>query len=867
MGRSHTLLFLLAFALLGSGCGNQPTPEQIRADAELAQAKEALVREDSRAAREHCAGALALDDALNRRARVAEETRMLGDLDAAGARFDSAFGWYARSQAEFRSLADRSGARDITLRVAGLRRTMGQEREALAMYVEALRLARVFHDDDGVMEIEWAMLPCARALDETDQEADIIRDLLQSYTAAGDVPHQAAVELASGDNHAAVRQFDKGAEDYLHALMLADQGGDSLLAVRTALRLAMSFESTGKLRDALTNYAECLRRADRTRGAFAPRLEALVRVGNLYLRGRQFDEASRFFRAAYASARAGADSLAQGYLLLQLGACNAESARDSALRLYRAGAAIFRSLDAPDGLAYASLATGTLLLRASQPTDALAYFRRGIDQSEAAAAPRAEDDLWLSCEQAYLGARSTPWYDETIDILLQLGRYEEAFWYADRRRSRELFSVLGVLDPRVRSDTLRALMDGFRDARARVIGAERRMLEMASGGNRDRAQATGAREECARAREAMQSAAEAVARCDRSCEPFVRVGSVSIADVQKVLTPARALVEPVLTRRSLYTFVVTGAKAGVYVAAFEKDRVFDLAREYADLLRQRQAYEDSADEQRAPLDARVKEIAPQLYEAFIAPIEGAVAGIAELDVVLPRDVASLPLQTLTRGGKRPGGYVAEQHALAYVPSAWSLLLRRRPGAAVQTVVGLGCPGSSGWDVEYELRDIRAFYKEVRLYFDQQATLGTLQRENEDLLHLALPIRFNDQRPGNSYVVLADSESPEILRHVPLGDLVSIAAPPAVVVSDLDQARLGVRPAEPYLFVAAGAQDVIFTSWVPTRKAKKYFGELFYTALLAGADVPGAFRKAELGMINAGEYSSPAIWGPFVLWQR
>ena len=867
MGRIHTFLLLAALTCALAGCGNQPTPEQLRADSELAQARGALAHMDSRAARAHLFAALALDDPLNRRARVAEETRMLGDLDAAGAHADSAFTWYARSQAEFRGLADRNGARDITLRVAALHRAMGEERQALDMYVEALRLARVFHDDDGVREIEWAMLPCARALDETDQEADIVRDLLQAYTASGDLARQAAVVLASGDNRAAVRRFDKGTEDYLRALMLADQGGDSLLAVHAALRLAMSFEATGKLRDALANYAECLKRADRTRGASALRREALIRVGNLYLRGRQFTEAYRFFRAAYASARLAADSLAQGYLLLQLGACSAESARDSALRLYRAGAAIIRSLDAPAGGAYASLLTGTLLLRGNQPTDALAWFKRGIDQSEAATAPRAEDDLWLACEQAYLGARSTPWYDETIDILLQLGRYEEAFWYADRRRSRELFTVLGALDPRVRSDTLRRLVESFHDARARGIGAERRALALASEGNGDRNQVEEVRGEREEARAAMNAAAEAVARRDRSLEPFVRVGSVGIADVQKVLPPSRALVEPLLTRRSLYTFVVTGAKAGVYVAAFEKDRVFDLAKEYADLLRTRQVYEDSTDEQRAPMDARVKELAPQLYEAFMQPIEAAVAGIGELDVVLPRDVAQLPLHTLFRTARRTGGYVAEQHQVSYIPSAGSLLLRQKPPVQVQTVVGLGCPGSTGWDVEYELRDIRAFYKEVRLYFDQQASLGTLQRENEDLLHLALPVYFNDARPGNSYVVLADSESPEILRHVMLGDLLSIATPRSVVVSDLDGARLGVRPAEPWLFFAGGAQDVVFTSWVPTRKGKKYFGELFYTALLAGSDVPGAFRKAQLGMINAGEYASPAIWGPFVLWER
>jgi len=89
----------------------------------------------------------------------------------------------------------------------------------------------------------------------------------------------------------------------------------------------------------------------------------------------------------------------------------------------------------------------------------------------------------------------------------------------------------------------------------------------------------------------------------------------------------------------------------------------------------------------------------------------------------------------------------------------------------------------------------------------------------------------------------------------------------VVVSDLDEQRLGIRPAEPYLFLANGTPQVVFTSMVPSRKAKKFFGEIFYTALLAGGDVRTAFRKAQLEMIKTGEYASPCTWSPFFLWGR
>ncbi len=868
----HSLPLLPAAGLILSlgilpGCGTEQSPQQMRADSALTAGKNALVHDDFRTGKDEILSALALDEGLNRRARVAEETRLLGDIAAAGASFDSAFAWYALSSGDFKGLADRSGVRDITLRVAALRRKMGEERAAFTMYVEALRLARVFHDDEGVRDIQWAMLPCARALDEKETESDIIRELLEGYTASGDVAHQAAVLLASGDGKTARRSFDRGAEDYLRAFMLADQARDSLLAVRSALRLAMALEGAGRLRDALTNYAECLKRADRTRGAAELRLEALVRVGNLYLRGRQFAEAARFFHAALSSAHAMGNTVAEGYLLLQLGNCDVESSRDAALRSYKAGMEQLRAAGSGAGQAYSSLCLGNLFLKNNQPTDALAYFKKGIEQGEMTAGSRPDDDLFLACEQAYFGARRTPLYDEAIDILLQLGRYDEAFWYADRRNNRELESVLGELDAQPADDSLRSLLGSFRDARSREVGAERRCLEIAAQGGKGAELAAGARAEREKAFAAVNEAAEAVVRRDRAYEPFVRITSVGLTEVQKALPPGAALVEHIVTRRSLYSFVVTSARSGVYVAAFEKDRVYDLAKEFTDLLRLRVAYVDSSEPQQTAINARLRELNAPLYEAFIQPIESAIAGAGDLYVVLPQEAAALPLHALARGTGRTGAFVAEAHAVSYIPSASSLLLPRLKSPQVKEVVGLGCPGGTSWDVEYELRDIRAFYKDVRLYFDRQASLATLQKENEDLLHLAVRFSFNDPRPGNSFITLSDGESAESTRHIPLGELLSLPRIPAVVVSDLDDSRLGVRPAEPYLFLANGTQEVVFTSIVPSRIAKKFFGEIFYTALLAGADVRSAYRKAQLEMIRTAEYSSPFTWAPFVLWGR
>jgi CHAT domain-containing protein len=313
--------------------------------------------------------------------------------------------------------------------------------------------------------------------------------------------------------------------------------------------------------------------------------------------------------------------------------------------------------------------------------------------------------------------------------------------------------------------------------------------------------------------------------------------------------------------------VITSAKTSVQVAAFEKDRVFDLTREFAELLAMRESYADSSKGQQTAIDQRVREVNGPLFEAFVRPIENAIAGIPNVVVVLPRELPWLPLHAINGGPSRGNAFLAEQHTISYLPSAAALLLPRSPRGPAKHVVALGYPGGTTWDVEYELRDIRAFFKDVRLYFDQNASLATMQRERGDVLHIAARFSFNEERPGNSCFIVSDGKSPEVMKRVPTGELLTLPPYATVVISDLEPGRLGIRPAEPYLFMANGSQQIVFTSHPPSRKAKKIFGELFYTALLAGADNRAAYRKAQLDMIRTPEYSGPHVWAWFTLWGK
>ena len=289
-------------------------------------------------------------------------------------------------------------------------------------------------------------------------------------------------------------------------------------------------------------------------------------------------------------------------------------------------------------------------------------------------------------------------------------------------------------------------------------------------------------------------------------------------------------------------------------------------REFTDVLRRREAYADSSSSMSFAMDRRTRELGPGIYQDFIRPVEDDLASATKLYVVLPDGVPTLPFHALRRTALPGSEYLAERFQLSYLPSAKTLTLPRPVLTGVHDVAGIGFPGSTGWDVEYELRDIRAFFKEAKLYFNQRATLTTLQAEHADVLHLAIECRFHHQDPQNLAVVLSDGKSPDASALVPVAALFSLRGSPTIVLSALESERTAIHPSLPYIFLADGSGYVIMNTYLPSRKVKKSFGESFYTALMDGNTTPPvAFRTAQRDMIKNPETSAPGVWAPFFAW--
>ncbi len=853
--RSLALSSTLALALLvlAPGCNGPDPIEQQQADQDFARAQELLSGGDHHASRAMLIGLVTRDRKLDRGARVAEELHLLARSYAATASFDSALQYYAIAQDQYRSMADRQAARGVQLETASLFRRMGEERKAFALYTEMVRFAKLFNEEEGLRTIQWAMLPCCRMLGEREEEGHILADLLRA-SASGDPVFAARANLEAGISMMWQGKPDSASQHLLRAFTLCDKSPDSLLVCSTLLQLARAYDAAGKSAQALQTYSEALQRADKIAAGRRIRLELLTRVGNRYLRSRQSAEAARFYRAALMSAINLKDKIAEGYLSIQLGHCEPAANSEGTLKFYRSALDLFSSYSYAPGMSYALLSIGREQARVNRFNESIQQLTASIEQEDQCLGTMSADNVYKECGQVFFGRRETPAYDELIEALLQQGRTEDVFRYAGRRRAAVLFHALGAFRPRPARDPLRVALDNYHRDQSLIIGGERQLETTLALASQDAQAIAEIRAALHAARTRLADESAAVVALDAAYQPFVGIASLGIADVQKLLPPGSALVQYLPTRRIMYTLALTPHGTNLGMAAAEKEASSLLAREFLDSLKT-QAGADSR---------RARELSGSLNTIFVRPIENELAGVSRLYAILPDNMPLVPLHVLRKNSTQ-AAYLAERVLVDYLPAAEVLGFRVPPPAVVRDVIALGHAGSSDWDVEYELRDIRAFYKETRLYFGQQATLGTLQRERADVLHLAAEFRWDERCPDNSSVILPDSKSPEMVRSILQEEIVGLPSFPVVVLSNLAPGYASIHPAEPYLFLVNGGRTVIMDGYPPQRKTKKYFGELFYTALLEGMTPCLAYHKAQLDMIRNPEYRSMHTWGAFFLW--
>ncbi|MBX2990732.1 MAG: CHAT domain-containing protein [Bacteroidetes bacterium] len=850
------ILILLAFA---SGCNRDDAPVSLRAQEVFAKAKQAMARADHAESKRLLQEALGLYERAGDVPGQAETSLLLGETYSAAAGFDNAVTLFAQARNLYQRTGDKSGVRAAIFGQAGMHRVRGEEWQAFSVLMDQHRFEEALGDSTGARLMKWELVPVSRAVGDFALERRLLGELLNESSLIGDDAMLAQVHSAYGNSSISRSEYGDAVRNFAAALPFALRSQDTLLTIQTFLSLAVVYDLLGNEKESFQMFTEGIRRADMIRGADALREEMLLRVGNIHLRRNRYEEAHKFYNAALRTAIGSQNRLTEAYALLQLGHCLAASGDAEAETNYSAAIALLDYMGLPRANAYARACLGNLAQSKGRLNEALALHQSAAKRFDSSWVPRA-GDAFDDCEATFYGSRQGSPYDALIELLFKLGKSEEATAAAERERQSRLLRDYVSMTIRTQDARLNAALADLARVRAARLGAERQLAKAFMLHAESRTLAAEVQSNLQSARLRTSELEDSLAVRYPNLRPALTARNSSVADVQKQIPDGAALVTYIPTKQSLHISIYTKSKSSEQIAAIGKESLLSLMNEYLDVLMQMNAETNKSDLR--VRERRLRELSGKLYAVFVRPIVLHAPDANSVFVEMPVSLPIIPVHALQSEGYT-GEYALRRFSIRYLVEAGAAGTQRQPLGPYAVAVGFGNRGRTPIDAEYEVRDVKAFYKEARVFFDREATLSRLRQEKGDVLHASFELDYRTESPGLSFFVLSEGAAYGTTHFHRLGEMFSVAPFRIVLFSNLADA--GLHPAVPGIFIMNGSSDIVINSYVPPRKAKKFFNELFYTNLLAGESAENAYRKSLLEMIGKAEYATPHMWAGFSLW--
>jgi tetratricopeptide (TPR) repeat protein len=732
---------------------------------------------------------------------------------------------------------------------------------------EAAAGARVFSDSGFMMEAMTLSAQADARSGETDRSLRTIAELERT----GRVER---LELMRLRFDAYLRSGRNGeTRAFLASWKLAEKDASDRRGAMMAAYSAGRFqEYLGHADSALAAYASALGSLDAAADTlFAP--ELFASLGNVAYRLRHYPDARRYYSDARDLAKRSGDGFAEPMLTLAIAACDWKSARPGS-GTNEVAARCASALEACvqrhhlRGEALARFLAGAMAEQGGGDSAALGSYRAARAIAESLPVSPGGEAVAERLSDAILGAEQSGWFEAPARLSAAAGDAGSAFEENERAVLNDITGFFFASSLRPPDEASRALLDSLHWVRKLAMRCAREIeRELAAGGSDQ--ERLGALLEASASLEARVDAArQAFSSASRNLRWILTERSVAASAVRDALPDGAALLTYVVGPKRLSVLVLR--KDTLLVRNVETDRghLLGMIGEYNRVLGDPRTNADGTPAHSPGELRRIRDLSGILANSLLDPVGSSVRGATTLYIVPPPEFGWLPFHAL-RVNRPDGGTEAlfESRVVKYLPSAASLLVEPVPDRPVRTVAGFGHAGATGWDVEYELRDIRSFFDKAAIVSDTAATLARLARMGADIVHVSADVALDADVPDRSVLTLSEGPPAYGLARVPLVELAGVPPAPTLLVSDIAAAPGGLCRYAPALFLANGNRTVLLGMWRGDRRAKRYFGEVFYTNVSAGLATGESFRMALLAMLKKGEFTPEERWGLYFQYGR
>lgn len=802
---------------------------------------------------------------------VVQANRYLGQIYQAEGRFYTALGRFETALRQTQSVKDFRSEMMLDGLIGDAYAALGRDLPAFTSFREAHRLSSAFGDLEMKATLELRMGKLAMFNEHLDDALAYIQSASSYFSAKGG--ESAAEALRSlGEVYFRQKKFDLAQTTFSEARSIAQRDGQVILDAQLRMDLGLIQQALGNHNEALEWFRDAVNNLRRKKAGRELEIVLMFRIGLVYDANGRFADAKKYYSDAEGLARAAGKGLAEGYLRLFAIRCDERGLNESQkvqevnrlVLAYQSAAQKFQLAGHRSGESYAHAQVGHLHEMVGNLVKARDEYREAIEIQEATFGEFIDPDY----HQPFLSALSmkterVAWYGQLAGILIQMKMREEALSVVELGSQRLLAGALedvafAIRHPSLKSDLLKA----------REVKHDLRMLQIEQSSilsirreMANEAVVNGLHSRITSLQREFNALSDRIAGQHPNYEPLLHTGFSTIRDIQAAIPQGTLVVRFLPANEQLHVFALTRTKFEIRSTVVSREKLMSMVDEYRRLLNDPSVYTGSAGETSVSTMTRFAALSTQLYDYLLRPIDSMLE--RNLVIITSPEFEKFPFHTIERQDR--GGsvkYLIEITSVDYLPSLASMRYKTIEAERFNRVVALGNPTGKNWSIDYELRDIRSFFKDATVFIGKEASWENLKNVSADVLQISSEFLMGEGESPLGVIGLAKVQNLDEVAKIPFEKLSEIQAPPLVFLSNQYGHGAGLSTIHALVLRMNGTSDVFLNAWSSDRKATKFFSEFFYTHLANGLAPGDAYRQALLNLIRTRDVNHPHSWGQF-----
>ncbi len=789
---------------------------------------------------------------------LADVRRALGQYDSVNVHFKSAL-------EHVRFIANRDLERKIKLASAKFHFAMGDYLTSMRLATEVSTSGKLFGNSEDVEAALMIEAEASHRIKKYDNELRILNDHLVKMEHIDGTQSKINIYKLLMSAYALANRVDEARKIFSIWKTLADSTNDNQ-------SLALAYKTWGTIQEKLNRpesafsaYAAALSNMDKQTDK---KLQAgiLSSLGYLAYSSRQYDDARRYFYDALNAAKGMSNIVQEQILKLILLACDWKigGSKNSLLTtelLERCTSIqkVCNDIGFRIGEATAYYLRAIIIEPTDTSNSSFQFYERAVSLYRQTYQPFDDESEEANIIKSFLSGEKSDWYEPLLRYYCNQGQIKDAFDLSQEKNLRDIRRYFSQLTINKTNTTTNKLLKALQWKYMELRLLERDIIDEISKckeADFERIQLLNKLipERISESKLMMME----LASQNSNFRWLLESRSPQLREIQDSLKENHSLIEFIPSSNMLFSLAISRDTVVISKITVDHQRLLSSIKEYNTLIGDSRLSDNTAFFAETPKINRINELSSILGKMLFEPILPFIVKATTLYIVPPNEFEWLPFHTLQLGGMP----VIERWNISYLPLTAVLLFHGKAEGIIQNITGVGFSAYSNWDVEYELKDIRSFYDSTRMFFNKDAILDNFKNKSFDLLHLAAQFRLDKDVPNNSHFIFSDGRTEYGIREVPLGDIFQIKSPKAFVVSNITPTAGEFYRYAPLAFLSTGTPTIISTMWQGDRKAKRYFGEVFYTSLINRVPVPQAYHKTINALIKKEEFNRRYRWGLF-----